>query len=289
MTVSFSHESSFRVDESRNITTGTGFLCRALDITLGRTVAVKAVRIAGGSEAERKKNLVRAQTEVQAIVKLTEKGLSVPHVYDACYSEKDRTYYVIMEWVRGETLDRKRNVPDAVFLRWMADLSRILAAMSKSGILHRDIKPANIMVTDQGKLVLIDFNASVTVANQTEGTEGYRAPETLPGSVITDRSKADMFSVGIVMYEHYAGLPVRGVDYGRNSRRGMPGEERFKWDVFVPARSKNPEMPEAADAVITRCMEYDPGKRYRDYGELAAVLDAAIRGLSRKKNGKERR
>ena len=121
------------------------------------------------------------------------------------------------------------------------------------------IKPSNIILSDSGRYVLIDFDASRRFAEEAAedtvllGTFGYAAPEQY-GFSQTD-ARSDIFSLGATMYEYRTGLPYR----------------------------KNADVPGRLGDIIAKCTRFDPKDRYQSAGELARALDGMESGVKKKK------
>lgn len=274
MELKFTKEHRYNlIDESR-IETGCGALYQAQDLEFGRTVAVKCVRIEGETRAEREAHLRKARSEVQAMVMLGQEDLNIPTIFQTYYDEKNSIFYIIMEWISGDTLDKHMQCPERQFLQWMIDLCQILEQMERRRLYHKDIKPGNLMITRNRKLYLIDFNITMGTSNLTEGTPNYRAPEMAGLIKYVGREKVDMFAIGVLLYEYYAGaVPVWPKDYAKNRRRGPD-----VWDLFVQPKEKNPQIPELVNEIVLRCMRLNPKERYGRIGDLKQDLIRAVRG-----------
>ncbi len=273
MLLEYTKKSRYQLIEESKIETEQGGLYRGMDLELQRTVAVKEIRIRAADRREEEAMVTKAIAEVRALTQLEEKKLRVPHIYDMYYHKEKKTFYIIMEWIPGTTLADKMKTSEGQFLQWMIDLCEILKGMSWNKLSHKDIKPANIMIIDPDLLYLIDFNISIGTPNQVEGTLHYKAPEMSLGSKYAGREKADMFSVGVLLYEFYTGsVPQKTVDYARNRSRGP-----LMWDKFVEPIEKNPSMSKRVNDIIVKCMKYDPRERYGSYAELKRALVNAKR------------
>ncbi len=271
MDLTIKSERTYRLPEDSRIETGNGALYKAQDLTLGRTVAVKQVRIQGNNRFEKKQNVQKALSEVQALVAVRDTDVRVPAVFDTYYDEPAGELFIVMEWVSGTPLTDKMNASAPQFLRWMADLCFILERMERKRLYHKDIKPANVMISRTGQLYLIDFNITIAAANLVEGTPHYKAPEMSPGSIYSGREKVDMFAIGVMLYEYFTGaVPVRTVDYARNRQRGPQ-----QWDLFVQPKEKNPATPDKVNEIVVKCMKLDPKDRYGSISQLKQALKEA--------------
>ncbi len=273
MDLKFTENHCYRYDEASHVTPNSE-LYKALDLTLNRTVALKKVIIQGNTPRERKENLKRAQQEVKTMVQIGELTAKIPNIYGTYYEEKENALFIVMQWINGETLaDKiKRSTSLSMFLRWMQELCQILDVMAKKNFQHKDIKPENIMFNQNNDLYLIDFNISVSVPNQMEGTLYYKAPEMDYGSITTARDKADMFSIGVMMYQFVTGrIPARMMDYD------CYDPAAGKWDFFKEVIAEKPDTSANMNKTINKLMAYSPKDRYRNYSELINDLKKVIR------------
>ena len=144
-------------------------------------------------------------------------------IYDI--SSEDGVDFIVMEYVEGQTLDEslaRRACAPREALRYAVQIADALARAHGAGILHRDLKPSNVMVTDEGRVKILDFglaklpepdetspdDTTLTARNLTEegtvvGTAAYMSPEQAEGRKIDGRS--DIFSFGSVLYEMVTG------------------------------------------------------------------------------------
>ncbi len=187
--------------------------------------------------------------------------------------------YMVMELVRGEPLeDRLRRegalpVDDALSLaRQMLDA---LIHVHGRGIVHRDVKPSNVMLTARGRAKLMDFGvahrqetsgARLTATDEILGTPLYMAPEQIQGG--TADVRADLYSVGMVLYEMLAGsLPFTATD---------PYQVVFQKlsQDLPPLRLARADVTVSTEACVARLLARDPGERFQT---AAAARDAVER------------
>jgi dienelactone hydrolase len=239
---------------------GMGEVFRAVDSRLARHVAIKVCSQRFGDRFER---------EARAISKLNH-----PHI---CTLYDVGPNYLVMELLDGCTLaEAIKSSPLQVeqVARYGQQIAEALAEAHSCGIVHRDLKPGNIMVTRHGIKVL-DFGiakltteagSTVTETHAVVGTPGYMAPEQVLGQPADAR--ADLFSLGLVLYELAAGkLPFPGVSLGRM----LTGAS----SPAIPLPSQvRAEIPASLDGLITRLLEKDPNKRYQSSAEVAQELGA---------------
>ena len=168
---------------------------------------------------------------------------------------------------------------------WGARMAEALAHAHQRGVLHRDVKPSNVLVTPDGMPMLLDFNlARERVLDPGDdavlgGTLDYMAPEhidALARGVGDDvDARADIYGLGVLLYEALTNArpfetPRQGLSIAEVLSRAA-GERRHGPPCL---RATHPEIPAALEAVIRRCLEPDPARRYNSAGDLAHDLDA---------------
>ncbi|MFY9285926.1 MAG: serine/threonine protein kinase [Tissierellaceae bacterium] len=277
MDIRFSKDHHYRLIDESKIETDLSVIYKGQDLELSRTVCVKSIQLDCQNPNQVKPKLNRAMLEVKTMVRVGEKTSRVPRIYSTYFDETSLTLYIIMQWIDGTSLEKKMNVPELMFIRWMIDLCDILAIMERERLYHKDIKPSNIMINRRNELYLIDFNISVSKPNMIEGTVNYKPPEMDMNSKYVGREKVDIFSIGVMLYEYYAKeVPKRGFDYAKNSRRG-----KLAWDVFKEPISKNLQTPREVNNIVIKCMKMDPRERYRNISELKRDLIQAERSIKK--------
>lgn len=277
----FCEEHRYRYDEAAHVTPNSE-LYKAQDLTLNRTVALKKVKISGTGKRELEANYRRALQEVKTMVLISESTVKIPNIFCTWHDKSKEELFIVMQWISGETLAKKmeRSLSPALFIRWMHELCRILQVMEKHHFVHKDIKPENIMFDDQDNLYLIDFNISVSVPNQTEGTLFYKAPEMEEGSRTASRDKVDMFALGVMLYQQFTRtIPQRMIDYDIYDPEGE------RWDLFTEPAALAADLSPGLNRMIIKLMSYDPRDRYRSYGELMRELRMIEKELG---NGRRR-
>lgn len=196
----------------------------------------------------------------------------IGHILD--WGETEGHIYIAMELVEGRTLadvarERRLPVKEAVpLIRQVADALRYAHGQ---GVIHRDVKPANIMVTPQGKAVLMDFGIArrrdlpvLTGVGQAMGTPAYIAPEQLQGGRADWR--ADLYALGLMAYEMLA---------GKHPYEGATGMALLNCHVQAdpePLRRVCPEAPEALEELVRRMVAKDPVARAETPDDIAAAL-----------------
>ena len=284
MFLEFNTTKKYDLNTETKIPTSQGALYKATDLYFNRTVAVKEIHIAGKTKRERSQNYKKAHEETRALASLQSPLIHTPKIYDDWYDEKNAVYYIVMDWIEGKTLREKFSLNSeekGEVLYWIRELCLVLQAMGKEHMFHKDIKPDNIMIAKDGSVWLLDFNITIGPANLIEGTPNYKAPEMEHGSKSADRSKVDIFAIGVMLYEYFTGsVPINGIDYGlKNKTKSQSRVD--KWDYFTEPKEKNPKMTDAENKLILRCMSYNPADRFKNYSDL----NRALKSLNRNPKG----
>ena len=248
----------------------------AEDLRLHRKVAVKILR----SDLARDPAFVaRFKKEALAAGGLNNPGIVA--VFDS--GEDGPNSYIVMELVKGHTLrqvlqsDEEISQEEAVQI--VTEILEALEYSHNEGIIHRDIKPGNIMITDSGKVKVMDFGiaralddigATMTNTWSVVGTAQYLSPEQATGDSADARS--DIYSVGCLMYELLVGRPPFIGD--------TPVSIAFQHvSAPLPAPSDiNPDIDQNLETIIKVALHKNPDDRYQDAGAMLADLRRAVRG-----------
>ena len=256
---------------------------KAQDLTYQRDVFLKAISVPSCAEVA-PQVLKDAEAEAKAMIAVGSRSAHVPALYEYFYDEASRTFYIVMQLIRGRTLAERMAAKDIAqdqFLSALMTVCDVLALMKKNNYVHKDLKPANIMISEDGIVYLIDFGSSARgITHAGDGTIGYRAPEMGEHSSRTDRTHADIFSLGIMLYEFFTGKrPVEGTDY-----TFAPG--RKEWRTFVAPKAIEIQIPDELNDLIVKCMACRPQDRY-DVRDLKRVLNNIryVLRKSRKRKG----
>ncbi|WP_197526668.1 serine/threonine-protein kinase [Botrimarina colliarenosi] len=183
--------------------------------------------------------------------------------------------------VKEEAATRTDRTPLAIeaAVELVRDMARGLAHAHDRGIIHRDLKPANVLLADDGRPMLLDFNLSDGVLAYGEasltvgGTLPYMAPEHLD-AVLTGRrvdERCDIYSLGVILYELLAGQrPFKEHRGALESVVEASASERRRG--AAPLRTTAQGVPPSLDAVVARCLAADPADRYATASDLADDL-----------------
>jgi eukaryotic-like serine/threonine-protein kinase len=249
-----------------------GVVYKAMDPVIGRTVAVKTIRLSeAGTGLTRPELLSRFQTEARAAGLLTHPNIVV--VYDA--GEENGLYYITMELVEGKSvqalLDEGQRFSLPRVLRIMEQTCSALDFAHERNVVHRDIKPANLMLTADDTVKVTDFGTAKilqfgTVQQTTHvmGTPSYMSPEQVKGRAVDGRS--DIFSLGVMLYEMVTG------------QKPFPGQNittviyKIVNEDPVAPRQLDPSIHPGISAVIMKALCKEPDERYQTCRELLEDL-----------------
>ena len=255
---------------------GTLYLARDTNPNTYRLVALKLLNANLESDDLRE----RFGREARALSALSHPN--VVNIYDC--GEFHGAPFIVMEYVRGETLAEKikRQAPLTLGqkLKLMVELCGGLAHAHESGIIHRDIKPANLMVDQVGRLRLLDFGIArvheaglthavmMTQVNVRIGTPGYMSPEQIEGGEIDRRS--DIFAVGAVLYEL---LLYKEAFKGANTRQI---ENQVLQSQPTPLVSLIPGLDPEIERIVSKALAKDVNERYQDAAELETAIQQQV-------------
>jgi serine/threonine protein kinase len=254
---------------------GMGMVLRARDTKLERIVALKVLAAPLAASGTARQRFVR---EARAAAAIRNDHIVAIHAVE----DQGPVPYLVMEFIDGcnlETLIRGHG-PLQVneILRIGIQIANGLAAAHKLGLIHRDVKPANILLENGVQRVkLTDFglaraadDASLTQSGLIAGTPMYMSPEQTAGEAIDPR--ADLFSLGSVLYEMCTGRPAfRAPTTVAVIRRVCDETPR-------PIREVNPDIPEALCRVIDRLHAKKPPDRPASANEVTELLAALLAG-----------
>jgi len=245
---------------------GNGRVARAYDSMIGRPVAIKLFpkELATGEARQ------RFVQEARVVGQLSHPSIITLH--DMGVDEATQTPYLVMEFLEGQPLDRildKGSIPFSRASAWTAEVACALGAAHRKGVIHGDVKPANVLITEDGRVKLMDFGMARlasrdSAATPLVGTPAYWCPEQIMGKPQDARS--DIFSLGVVLYEMVTGKRPFDAD----SLQGICG--RVLSSTPLPPSHANPSLPAGFDGVVARCLAKDPSARYTTTEALAEEL-----------------
>lgn len=250
----------------------------ARDQVLDRKVAIKVL---SESVADDSTALDRFLREARLAARVHHSGCLA--IFD--FGQEAGLTFMAMEYFRGRTLRdliKKGPLDPYLALRLARDVAAALGAVHSAGIIHRDVKPTNVMVDRTGRVRITDFGVARTLDDDHSGgvmvgTMKYMAPEQARAKVVDAR--ADIFSLGVVMYEMLNGKPPFGGTL----------------DALIARVTKPPPpLPSTVNAseevrrIVRRCMAKAPKQRYQDPDALIEDLSSEISKLKTKRRARRR-
>lgn len=244
----------------------------AHDMILDRDVAVKMLRLDFVNDEE---FIRRFHREAQSATSLAHPN--IVSIYDV--GEEDSIYYIVMEYVDGQTLKQyiQQNSPVRIeeALEILKQLTSAISHAHQNHIIHRDIKPHNILVDRHGNVKITDFGiamalsaTSITQTNSVLGSVHYLSPEQARGGMAN--KKSDIYSLGIVMFELLTGrLPFSGESAVSIALKHLQSE--------TPSlRRWNPSIPQSVENIVLKATAKDPFHRYDSVDEMEDDLRTAL-------------
>jgi tetratricopeptide (TPR) repeat protein len=251
-----------------------GEVFRALDQTTGEAVAVKVLLERTGRDTARFEREARVLAELAhpSIVRYLAHGVT-----------PSGEPYLAMEWLDGEDLWSRlmrEGLTVAETLTLGSRVAKALAWVHARGVIHRDLKPNNLFLVagDLGQVKLLDFGIArlgsatrITRTGMVMGTPGYIAPEQARSDQPLD-ARADVFSLGCVLYECLTGRPAFAGDHL------MAILAKILFDEPPRVRELRPEVPAGLDALVARMLSKEPRERLRDGAAVAEALAVLAAG-----------
>ena len=247
---------------------GMGVVYKAQDTRLERLVALKFLPSELAHTATAKQRFVK---EARAASALNHPNVAV--VYDV--GETDAHSFIAMELVEGQSLRERLRATERLTIEAVQELALQIAeglqAAHAKGIVHRDVKPENLLLTQEGKVKIMDFGIAkfadeshLTQTGTTLGTLAYMSPEQLLADSVDHRS--DLWSLGIVIYEMLA----REVPFRRDR------EAAILYEILnrepTPIEVHRPDTPAHLRALIQKLLNKDPALRPESAAEVATTL-----------------
>ncbi len=274
--------------ESRLGQGGMGVVWKALDTTLGRSVAIKLLPEALARDPER---IARLEREARLLASLNHPRIAAIYGIESAGDVR----FLVMELVAGETLaSRLASGPLAVpeALAAALQIATALEAAHERGIVHRDLKPQNVQVDPDGDVKLLDFglarafesdaagadpataesptiSARMTGADVILGTAAYMSPEQARGRTVDRR--ADIWAFGVLLFEMLTG---RQLFEGETVTDTLASVLRMD----IPWQRLPVGTPSALVGLIRRCLERDARQRLRDIGEARIAIESMRAG-----------
>lgn len=242
---------------------GAGGMSRvylAYDMRMGKTCAVK-------EDARGKSNISKVVMSREIELLKTLNHPAIPRIYDIV--DNDDALIIVMEYVEGSSMDwvlsERTFLPEEKVLEFARQLGEVLDYLHDrpAPIIYRDMKPGNLILQPDGTLKLIDFgSARIYDKNASSdmvclGTRGYAAPEQYGGMGQTD-PRTDIYGLGITLHQMVTGT--------------NPTQPPYE---ILPIRQINPNLSRKLEAIIEKCTQIDPSRRYQSAKELLRAIEWA--------------
>jgi serine/threonine protein kinase len=269
---------------------GFGAVFRSDQSVLGlplRSVALKLSRRTRLSVENAREVLADALLLAEAMDSITDtrSRQHLVHVYDAGITQDhEARAYLVMELVRGTTLATQFSslgkVPAPLLRKWVIQVCQALRGLHRLDppLMHRDLKPPNVLLGTDNTVRLVDFGLSAKMlqigyAPGVAGTLEYMAPETSRGQ---SSPASDVYGVGLLLHEGLTGAhPFHDLVPPLHLPDALHAdwlyEAKRRQRAAPPSTLNNTVTPEL-DEIVLRCLEFEPGDRYQDGGELLEAL-----------------
>jgi len=259
-----------------------GVVYQARQTALGRVVALKMI-LSGAHAAEA--DLARFRTEAEAIARLQHPN--IVQVFEV--GQHGGLPYIALEYCPSGSLETKLSggpLPAREAAELVETLARAMAAAHEKGVIHRDLKPANVLLAEDGTPKITDFGLAkkideaspgrqsgekLTATGAVMGTPSYMAPEQAGGKTGTVGPACDVYALGAILYECLTGRPPFQAATALDTMMLVLSDEP------VPVTRLQARTPRDLDAVVLKCLEKDPRRRYGSARELAEDLQRFLK------------
>lgn len=238
---------------------GMSIVYLAMDNRLNKSIVVKEIRRRDNSN---NKLLMDSLKQESDLLKNLDHA-ALPKIYDII----DRgDIYVVMDYIEGESLNRKLKREGKIQAKEVINYGRQLAKVLSylhnrpTPIIYRDMKPDNVMLTPDGRIKLIDFGISKEYKVEAEsdttnlGTRAFAAPEQIAG--LKTNARTDIYSLGVTLYNLVTGKSLNDPPF-----------------MLKPIREWDSSLPEGLEYIIKKCTETDPADRYENCDDLLYDLE----------------
>jgi serine/threonine protein kinase len=236
----------------------------------GREYALKMVPIDSKDDL---KFLEQAKHEYRVGQMLSHPNLVKIHCLetDAGWFSGPKKARLLIEYVPGKTMDKMPLLRMAKLLRVCERIADGITHMHKQGVIHADLKPNNLIYVRGTQVKVLDYGLAWIKGepkDRVQGTPEYMAPETGSHKLINERT--DIYNFGATMYRlGTLQLPPLAIELPN----ALPVTEKSFHKEFIPARQRNPMLPEPFGDLIDQCLSFNANKRPERMSQIQGVLD----------------
>jgi len=255
---------------------GMGIVYKARDAKLNRIVALKVLIAGEGASQEQVERFFR---EAESAAKLKHPNIVPIHELNIHAGK----HYFTMDFVEGTPLDEvieSGELTPQKSMEYMEQVARAVHHAHEQGVIHRDLKPSNIIISNDGRPMVMDFGLAkevdveggLTQSGTALGTPQYMSPEQASGASRDVGPVSDVYALGAVLYEMLTGRPPFVADNIMSLLNAVVGEDP------VPPRMVDPRIPRDAEVICLKCLEKELGRRYQSAKELREDCQRLLAG-----------
>jgi serine/threonine protein kinase/Tfp pilus assembly protein PilF len=250
---------------------GQGQVWRAIQLSTGRQVAIKAPKVKSVNSEEA---MLRFEREIELVARL--KHSNIARIYDSGVDKGQ--YYYVMDFVGGLNLDeyvRQNKLTHRQILELVRTICLAVQHAHQNRVIHRDLKPSNIIITEDGHPYIVDFGLAkailedeqgptISMDGETVGTPAYMSPEQATGRVDEVDTRTDIYSLGVILFNLLTRESPHDLSGSRQQVLRRIADGQIKRPRTV-CRSINRDL----ETLLLKTLDRDPNRRYSTASSLA--------------------